>query len=92
MQRIKNYYNASIGIYSDKHDVGLAIDIINNSPNLKMARLVEKPSGIRIVEVRGMRDDIRAFRDEYTTKLREKLTRENPELTYDQIQRLINLL
>lgn len=83
---MKNFYNASIGISSAKHDIRLALDIIKKSPNLKMFRMVEKPDGEQVVEVRGMRDDIKEFRSQYATALREKLEREEPNLTYDQIK------
>lgn len=48
--------------------------------------MVEKPDGEQVVEVRGMRDDIKEFRSQYATALREKLEREEPNLTYDQIK------
>lgn len=75
----------TIGISSDKYDMNLALTLLRKMPDITVVRMVEKGDQT-IIEAKGSRDDVAQFIGTYNTKLSEKLSRESPELSYDEIK------
>jgi hypothetical protein len=91
MPRIKNrrvhVKYQTIGISDEDYNMNLALTIVREmGPDIKVNRVVTKPSKPTVVELKGSRDDIAKFMADYNTRLSEKIIRENPDMDYDTLK------